>query len=57
MQTPQPGQEKYSRRANPFRADRIRIPAFRIGIRSISVGMCMYRVNGSTTMKMPRAIE
>ena len=42
---------------DPRRGCITRKPALRIGMSIISAGMCMYRVNGSTSMKIPRAME
>ena len=57
IHTPQFGQEKNSTRANPLRELRTFSPALRIGISSISVGICIYRVNGNTHIKIHNAIE
>ncbi len=57
MQSPQDGQEYIWALASPLRAWTIFIPALRSGIRIISVGMCMYLVNGMTQKNIPRERE
>ena len=57
MQTPQLGHEWTCSLEKPLRECLIGMPAFRIGIRRISAGMCIYLLNGSTNMNTPKAIE